>query len=274
MKSILVPVVFFSGIFLPFSASAHEMFLKPMAYRLAPFDVGKVELVNGTFAASENVIDRVRMVDVRVQGPGPVHHPEAGQWVDTGLATQLTFDTAAPGTYAIGVSTRPRIFTMSPTAFSGYLTHEGVTDTLEAFKERQETGDVRERYSKHVRSIVQVGDEVSEQHRQAFNYPVEILLEQNPYLASPGDVLVFQVLRNGVPLSNQLVYASHDEFVAPTADGHGRAQTLRTDDQGRAQFSVTEAGIWYLTLIHMERLQDDPEADYESNWATVTFEVQ
>ena len=48
--------------------------------------------------------------------------------------------------------------------------------------------------------------------------------------------------------------------------------TLRTDADGRATFLISQKGVWYISLIHMVET-DDPDADYESNWATMTFEV-
>ena len=37
-------------------------------------------------------------------------------------------------------------------------------------------------------------------------------------------------------------------------------------------FKITRPGKWYVTLINMQKATGD--ADYESNWSTVTFEVR
>lgn len=55
--------------------------------------------------------------------------------------------------------------------------------------------------------------------------------------------------------------------------GHDRAYRLRTGADGTARFKVTRAGRWYVSLIHMQKV-DDPEAHYESNWATATLEIR
>jgi hypothetical protein len=39
-----------------------------------------------------------------------------------------------------------------------------------------------------------------------------------------------------------------------------------------AQVEITRSGRWYLRLIRMLP-SDDEGVDYESNWATLTFEV-
>lgn len=52
-----------------------------------------------------------------------------------------------------------------------------------------------------------------------------------------------------------------------------QAITLRTDEKGMANFILIAKGIWYISLIHMKKI-DDPNADFQSDWATVTFEIR
>ncbi len=255
-------------------ASAHEMFLKPKKHVIAPNTELVIELVNGTFERSDNTIDRNRMLDVSILGGGEARKADAADWRDVGDTSVLTKDVGAAGTYAVGVSTKPRMITMAADDFARYLKNDGVADTLKEFTASGPKADVRERYSKHVRTIVQVGDERSSDFANAFGYPVEIVLETNPHDAAIGDEVAFKVLRNGEPVPNQLVYASYGGYHQNNDEGeHKRAQTIRTDDGGRGKFSLSKAAVWYLTLIHMRKLESDPEADYESNWATVTFEI-
>ncbi|MGF1462707.1 MAG: DUF4198 domain-containing protein [Maricaulaceae bacterium] len=255
-------------------AGAHEMFLKPTRYQLEPGATAVIELVNGTFERSDNTIDRDRMRDVTVLGGGSTRHPTVDQWTDEGATTLLSHTIEAAGTYAIGVSTRPRIIALSVEAFTGYLKHDGVLDALAAFDAETSPDPVRERYSKHVRTIVQVGDTRSDDFAKALDYPVEIVLAENPTALDTGDRVAFQVLRSGEPVPGQLVYASYAGFEGEDGAGdHARAVQMRTDNTGRAAFELSRAGVWYLTLIHMEKLADDTDADYESNWATLTFEV-
>jgi uncharacterized GH25 family protein len=81
------------------------------------------------------------------------------------------------------------------------------------------------------------------------------------------------VLAEGEPVADQLVYASYEGFHSHDETGsHREAATLRTDAKGVARIELTRSGRWYLRLIRM--LPSDAEGvDYESNWATLTFEV-
>lgn len=253
--------------------SAHEMFLKPENTSPAPDSAQVVRLINGTFAKSENAITRDRMADVSIVAGGNVTKPRPSDWYDDENSSYLNYDSGDTGTKVIGVSTKAKIIAMPPDAFIAYLKHDGILDTLEVFEAENTLTEVRERYSKHVRTIVQVGDTKSESFATQLDYPVEIILDQNPYELRFGDNIGFQVLVKGKPVENQLVRASYEGFHGHDASGgHFNSYDMRTDADGRAGFLLNNKALWYISLIHMQKI-DDPEADYESNWATITFRV-
>jgi uncharacterized GH25 family protein len=269
-----VALVLLAALGLSGPASGHEMFLKSEGHVLKPGPEQVVRLVNGTFDISENSISRDRMADVSIVAGGKVVKPAAEDWYDDDSSSYLKYRAETPGTYALGVSTRPKIITMSADDFAKYLKHDGVLDALARFEKGPKPKSVRERYSKHVRAIVQVGDVRTSDYKRQLGYPVEIVLEQNPYDLKFGKELAFQVLYKGKPVPNQLVYASYEGFHGHDESGeHVNAHKLRTDAEGRASFLLSNKALWYLSMIHMQKV-DDREADYESNWATVTFSVK
>jgi uncharacterized GH25 family protein len=253
--------------------SAHEMFLKPQNSLQEPGSDQVIRLINGTFDKSENSITRDRMSDVSIVADGTVTKPSPSDWSDDENSSYLKYNSGAAGTQVIGVSTKVNIIEMSLDEFVAYLKHDGILDTLAAVEKEKPTGNIRERYSKHVRTIVQVGDEKSDSYSKQLGYPVEIILEQNPYSLRFGDTINFQVFYGGKPAASQLVHASYEGFHGHDASGgHINSYDMRTDEHGRASFILANKALWYISLIHMEKI-DDPEADYESNWATITFKV-
>ena len=258
------------------SLYAHDMFLKLRTYFLVPHTETSIALYNGTFDKSENVITRDRMQDVSIVGPNDeVVHPDTSQWREKDNTTWLDFETGEAGTYVIGVSTRSRFIDLSAEEFNGYLEHDGVQDVLDARKrEGKLEEDAREQYSKHIKAIYQVGDKRTDAYQHRLGYPIEIVPLKNPYEIGVFDTLEVLVLRDGQPVANQLVYASyagyhgHDE-----GGGHVEAVQTRTDDEGVARIEIKSAGQWYMRLIHMVESQEK-DVDYESNWATLTFEVK
>ena len=258
------------------SLYAHDMFLKLSTYFLVPHTETSIALYNGTFDKSENVITRDRMLDVSIVGPGEaVTHPDTSQWWEKENTTYLNFKTGDPGTYVLGVSTASRIIDLSAEDFNTYLEHDGGLDVLEARKQNGKLGDkARERYSKHVKAVYQVGDKRTDAYQHRLDYPIEIVPLTNPYELGKGDTFSALVLRAGKPVTGQLVYASYAGFHSRDDTGsHVEAIKTRTDDKGEVRFELTTDGRWYVRLIHMVESEEDG-VDYESNWATLTFEIQ
>lgn len=263
----------------------HTLFLKMDTFFVDSEGQASVYLINGTFDQSENTIARDRMADVSLVLPGGERtHPEKSLWRDEGTETFLDFKTSGPGTYVVGVSTYTRNIELTANEFNEYLRHDGVDDALEARKKEGRLGeDVTERYSKHVKAIVQVGDDTSSDFSAELGYPVEIVPMLNPYNLREGDRFCAKILKNGKPLPGQKVYASpeeqslihgqenHDEI-----EDHARHMEpieAFSDGDGVIEFMLSGTGRWYVRFINMVEV-DEPGVDYESNWATLTFEVK
>lgn len=253
----------------------HDMFLVVENHDVPASSEVAVSLYNGTFDKSENSIERQRMTDVSlVDGQGELGYPATSQWHDEDNISILTLRTGDPGTYVLGVSTKPRMIELSAEDFNEYLAHDGVLDVLEA-RERDGIQDrpANERYSKHVKTVLQAGDVATDTYSTLLGYPIEIVPQSNPADLEPGDTLRVLVMAEGSPAAHQLVYASyagyhtHDE-----TGGHQEAVRTRTDDNGVAEIEISRSGRWYIRLIRMLPSADDG-VDYESNWATLTFQV-
>ena len=266
----LVSVLCLILVCLALTVDAHDLFLKLDTYFLRPNAHATVRLLNGTFRASEGVVRRDRLNDTSIVAPGgQVSHPEAGAWQDAGKTTSLDVQTGEAGTYVVGVSTKPREIDLKAEDFNDYLAHDGIPDTLAERRKNKELGkDIRERYSKHVRAVFQVGDARTGDFKHSLGYPVEIAPQQNPYELRAGQTLDVLCTLDGKPLTNQFVRS------ARARSGRvSREMSARTDRDGIARIRLTSAGKWYVKMIHMRRLQN-ADADYESKWASLTLEVR
>jgi len=251
------------------TAEAHDLFLKLNTYFLRPNSSATVRLLNGSFRSSEGAVRRDRMRDVSLVAPGGVTHPAASDWRDEGNTSLLNVRTAGAGTYMVGVSTLPREIELNAADFNEYLAHDGIPDTLaERRRNRQLNRNVRERYSKHVRAIFQVGDERTDEFRTPLGYPVEIIPQQNPYSLRVGQTIEVLCTRDGQPLANQYVLAGRER-----AGRMSRQINARTDSNGIARFRLRSAGKWFIKMIHMTPMTN-ADLNYESKWATLTFEIR
>ncbi len=252
------------------SAGAHDLFFKFDSYFLQPNSKATVRLLNGTFRASEATLARDRMVDVSIVKPSGerVHLPHSS-WRDEGTTTLLDFETAVAGTYTIGLSTSSRDVEQKAAQFNDYLAHEGMPDTLTERKKKKELNkDVRRRYSKYIKAIFQVGEARTDSYKTMLGYPVEIVPLRNPYTLKLGDTLEVLCLKDGRPIVNQFVAAGRED------DGREQpAVNMRSDGKGVARIKLNGTGKWYVKFIHMTTL-NDPQINYESKWATLTFEIK
>lgn len=264
--------------------SSHDMYLKMDTYYLSPNKPSTIQLFNGTFEKSENIITRDRMQDVSLVGNGQRTLVDTSQWSDQGETTILNFTSGDVGTWLAGVSTKPRNIELSADKFNGYLEHDGVLDMLESRKQNGELDEKAiEKYAKHVKTVFQVGDKKTKDWQTILGYPIEFVPVSNPYEAKVGDNLQVKLLWQGQPLANQLVYAgfgaeghSH-EHVHDVESGdehsHEDVTQLRTNEEGILTVNLSNEGQWYLRTIYMER-SEEAGLTHESNWATLTFAVE
>ena len=275
---------------------SHDMFLKLDDYFIDPDKEEVIKLYNGTFEISENVVDRNRMLDVSLVGDGNRIAVDSSQWYEKDSITYLKFNSGKEGTWVAGVSTRPRNIALAAEEFNQYLEHDGVLDMLLWRKEHNEMkDDAVERYSKHVKTIFQVGDFLSSDWEVVLGYPLEFIPLENPYDIHPGHTLPVKLLFKGEPLKKHLVYLGNEPLqsgqsvnshshagsdihnhdhgaIGETEHHHSGINQFRTDENGIIQIPITATGVWYLRTIYMIRTQEDG-LTHESNWATLTFAV-
>jgi uncharacterized GH25 family protein len=159
-----------------------------------------------------------------------------------------------------------------------------VLDVLESRRQSQKLNDsATEQYSKHVKTLFQVGKQRSLDYKVQLGYPIEFVALNNPYELKPGDQFSAQLFFQGKPLVDQLVYLGYQpQTVTNTHDGsththaddsaheHSELIQLRTDENGIVMAELDQSGVWYLRTIHLvESKQDD--LTHESKWATLSF---
>lgn len=251
-------------------AAAHDMFVKPARFFVGENAEVLVRVLNGTFSRSENSIARSRVRDISIVGPAGRQQLDTAAWSADGDTSSFRVRTGAAGTYVLGASTRPNVIALEAKDFNLYLRDDGIPDVLEA---RRQAGELerpaRERYSKHVKALIQVGQARSDHFATELGYPAELVPLDNPYAVGRGRALRVRTLVEGQPAANQFVL-----YGGRTPNGARIAQrNVRSDSAGIARIPLRGPGIWYVKFIHMTRTPADT-VDYESKWATLTFRIR
>ncbi|MEM7381165.1 MAG: DUF4198 domain-containing protein [Bacteroidota bacterium] len=210
---------------------SHDMFLKMDDFVLPSNTSASIRLFNGTFKQSENTIDRNRMLDVSLLGEDKRFVLDTTQWRESGNETILDFKTGAEGTWVAGVSTKARNIEMNADDFNKYLAHDGVLDMLEwRVNHGTQDEDAVEKYSKHVKTIFQVGDKKTDDWKTALDYPIEFIPLSNPYEIHAGHEIEVKLLWQGKPLANQLVYVGKDNVTDHSHDHGEEGHTHETEN--------------------------------------------
>ncbi len=262
--------ILFLGLLAAFPLFAHDLFLKLDSFFVKVNEKMSIEILNGSFTSSEGPVAFARLKDVSVVSPSKfVSHPVETDFTKDATTSFLNLEPKETGNYVVGLSTMPREIDLKGKDFNEYLTEDGIPDTLADRKKKKELEKgVRERYSKHVKTIFQAGDRQTENFNSILGYPVEIVPQMNPYKLRSGSTIEIMCLKDGKPLVNQFVTSGRE------ADGKVIAgSSVRSNKKGIAKIELTAAGKWYVRFINMTRL-NDPKTNYESKWATLTFEIK
>ena len=250
---------------------AHDFFFRLDTFFVAPNSTVRVRALNGTFSKSENSITTDRLRDLSVVSASGRAHPDTATWSSKGDTSVFSLATGASGTYVVGASLKPREITLKAADFNTYLADDGIPDVLAARKKNGELGkDATERYAKHIKALIQVGATRTGDYSTVLGYPAELIPLDNPYTLRAGSTLRVRTLVDGKAVGNQLVVAG-----GRTKNGKRHIEKrVRSDAGGIARIKLPASGQWYVKFISMTPYEGAEKIDYESKWATLTFEIR
>ena len=251
------------------SAFAHEYWLEPEKFALAPNEKTAVRLYVGDALKDKEEkpfqTSKTTMFDIF----------SANKTLN--LKTSLT-DGATPiynfsadkaGNYLLAMERNWSYIKLEPDKFEDYLREDGMEYIIgerEKLDERKKEG--RERYSRFIKSLLQVGDKPDNVYKKRLNLKLEIMPLENPYAKKVGEKLKFQVLFDGKPLADRAVFANNRNGENVTT------QKMTTNKTGKFTVNLDKSGLWLVRLVNMQKCkQDCGEADWESFWAAFTFGI-
>ena len=246
-------------------AAAHEFWIEPANFRPPVGKPVDVRLLVGQEFRGDTMIylpdSFERFVTVNARGtrniPGLPGDDPAARLIpaDAGLlliayqSTRYSLDMDAP-------------------TFEKYLEKEGL-DAIRALRAQRGERDkpVREVYSRCAKSLLAVdGRDAGLDARRPIGLRLEIVPQTPVYQLKRGQELVVQLLYENRPLANAQVLAFSKKKL--------KTQLVqRTDAEGRARFVLPQADIWMLSAVHMIPAPADAKADWESFWASLSFET-
>ncbi|MFN0241633.1 MAG: DUF4198 domain-containing protein [Planctomycetota bacterium] len=249
-------------------AHAHDFWIAPASFRAEVGARVDVQLYVGEQLRGEPVArNPERIHSFRAHGadgtelaiPGVDGKTPAGYWKPRGA-----------GAATIVYRSQPALLALEARKFDSYLREEGLERIVELRAQRGHASKPgRERYSRCAKSLVWVGAQPPTSAASidtALGLPLELCVAENPYALQPGAELCVQVTFEGRPVGGVLVGCASS--AAPE-----REVRKRSDAEGRVRLTLDREGLWLVRAVHMIPCPDTADADWESFWASVTFEL-
>ncbi|HEV2855602.1 MAG TPA: DUF4198 domain-containing protein [Thermoanaerobaculia bacterium] len=172
-----------------------------------------------------------------------------------------------PGPYTIVYESGRSSVELDAQKFEKYLGEEGLetVSTLRAGRGQSGSG-VKEVFSRFAKALILTGNDRGPGYDQVLGQRLELVAETNPYALTGGGELRVRLLHEGKPLAGALI--------AALQKGRPEARiSVRSDKQGRARLRLDRPGFWLVKAVHMVPASRETGADWESFWASLTFEV-
>jgi Domain of unknown function (DUF4198) len=245
------------------SASAHEFWLEPTAFTASAGGHIGIYLCNGSgFEGWSLPRDPRRIEEFIAVGPDGAH-PVVG--LDGSQPAGLVRFTA-PGGYVIAYRSNRAMTVQPDEKFDAYLREKGLDAILARRRaEGHSGGRVRESYSRDAKALIHVGDSRGPTDR-ALGLPLELVADKDLFNNRAEGLKTFHLRLDGKPLAGALVAAMRPGTTDTDV-------TARTDRDGRVQFELHKRGAWRIAAVHMVAPPKDVDADWDSLWASLTFEL-
>lgn len=237
-------------------AFTHDLYLVPLKDGRVCARIGE------EFPQSTNGITADRIASFRMAGASTADLKGKEE------AKEKQFCAPLPaGSGVVEMTVFPRFIRIPAKDFNSYIHGEQLRQPLAARASAPANErEGRELYSRYVKALVGQSDRAT----QPVGHTLEIVPQRDPATLKPGEELPVIVLFNGKPLSDVAVFAV---YAGAKLEGHSYPVEAHTGQAGRASLKLDRPGLWYARLIHMVPAQGDPEIDWRSFFATLTFEV-
>lgn len=246
------------------SLAAHDLWIEPTAFSSDLGRVVGVKLRVGDHFRGDPVPRSEESIEQFVVADSTGRRQIVGR---DGSDPAGLFRVTAPGLLVVGYRSRPNAITVPAEKFTQYLKEEGL-DHILALRARlnQSNADVREIFSRSVKSLVLSGPSAAGQTDRALGFTLELVAEGNASESKAGAELPVRLIYEGQPLAGALVVAMNQR-------DPWKRLGARSDRDGRVRFTLPMDGVWMIKAVHMVRAPAESGAEWASYWASLTFQI-
>jgi len=244
--------------------SAHDLWIEASAFRPDPGRVVGLHLLVGQDFLGDPIPRDPALIEQFVAVTPDTTVPVVGQ--DGADPAGLVRQTA-PALVVIAYRSRSTAITLPPDKFNQYLRDEGLDDVAQfRAAHRQNDAPARELFARCAKALLQTGQPSTSQSDRQVGMTLELIAGRNPYTLRAGDGLSVQLLFEHTPLKGALVIALNRQ--------HPNTRVaVRTNADGRVLLPLADPGEWLIKAVHMIAAPKESGAEWQSYWASLTFEL-
>jgi len=231
------------------------------------------------FPASESAVRPERIADFRVISAGASFVPITQYVIEGQSLVAIIESTCGEGTQStregaclVALELLPHPIVLEAEKFAHYIRDEdAAAQVAPHFEEGKTVSSQRESYTKYAKALLVPGTGGDDDaFRLVAGHRLEIVPQLSPASARrDGKRLPVQVLFDGEPMAGLRVSSGCENLGGGTYAAH-----TRTDAEGRASVELSAPGRWFIRAHHIRPHPDSRMADWESFWASLTFQIQ
>lgn len=246
-------------------ALAHEFWLEPQQYIFSRTDEINIRFKAGEAFTGDNWKgSREKVNELKLYYADIVDDLSDALSGEEG--DSLQFSIHEEGTAVVTFNNINSFIELEAEKFNAYLAEDGLQSVIDHRKQHNETDSVgREFYQRSVKTIVQVGALKTSVYKKQTTLPVDIIPLSHPYLLKDGDSLTVKVLFKDEPLVNSKIRVWH-KLMGRVVD-----TSFMSNEKGEISFPVSTTGEWMVSCVTMIHLTDDPKAQWQSYWGSLTW---
>ena len=234
------------------TASAHDLWIEPSSFRPAAGERVTAALRVGQKLQGEPLPRIPPLIDRFTLDDKPMLGFAGSDPAGIALVQRAGFQWIAYQSNAYPM-------TLELPKFEQYLRDEGLDATIKVRAQRPQN----ERFYRCAKSLIDAGGAPDGTIDTPLGFTLELVPHKKP---RAGQELPLTLLFHGKPAANVLVIA----MSKTDPDNTVRA---RTDARGRVALRIPHGGFWLIKAVHMQPAPPDSGADWESWWASITFEL-
>lgn len=241
-------------------ADAHDFWIEPSSFRPKPGSVVSVGLRVGENFIGDPVRRHSSLIKRFTVLQGEEEQPISGS---DNIDPAGLFEAEGQETALIVYEGGGSQVDLPAKRFDDYLIQNGLSEIVAERARRGEQDRAgRERFYRNAKAVL-AGRYRNDRVTKPMGLRYEIVPLEDP--TGETATLDMQLLFDGEPLSGAQVEAISRDW--PKA-----GIVMQSDAEGKVRMHLPQAGVWLIRSVHMRRAGWFSDVDWESDWASLTFE--